>query len=172
MFGVNLGNSLDIITTIASVITAAVAIWIYLYGRHQKRFEIMEQSFDVLQRLNEKALESDENVLAAIRSAQPGDKIGADEARIIYFHYMRINRVYRAYEYHLGGFITKKQRDRIALPQIRTFVSIAEKIPAMIQRGYPSDFLDYLAPEIERMSVPDKFKNTKEERLVPEQFDI
>ena len=119
----------------------------------------MEQSFDVLQRINEKALENDQNVLAAVLSANPGDKMTADEARIIYFHYMRINRIFRAYEYHLGGFISSRQRDRIARPQIRTLVSVKDQLPEIIQRGYPEDYLEYLMTELGTVKLPDKINH-------------
>lgn len=140
---------LDIITSISTAVAAFFVIGIFFYSRRQQQFDILEQSFDVLQRLNEKALESPENVLAAIQSANPDDKTGVKEGKRIYFHYMRVNRVFRAYEYCRGKYITEEQRDRIANPQIRTLVSVADKLPAILERGYPNDFIhDYLLPRV------------------------
>ncbi|MEL7026005.1 MAG: hypothetical protein AAGO57_02080 [Pseudomonadota bacterium] len=148
----------NIITSVASAVTAFFVIGIFFYNRRQQQFDILEQSFDVLQRVNEKALESSDNVLAAVRSANPDDTTGEEEARIIYFHYMRINRIFRAYEYCSGGFITEEQRDRISEPQIRTLVSVVDKLPAILERGYPDDFHDFLIPLV-RAAQPAKIIN-------------
>ena len=138
----------NIITSVSTAVTAFFVIGIFFYSRRQQQFDILEQSFDVLQRVNEKALESPENIMAAILSANPSEETTEEEARVIYFHYMRINRVFRAYEYWRGGFITEEQRDRISEPQIRTLVSAVEKLPAILERGYPDDFHDFLIPRV------------------------
>ncbi len=149
----------NIVTSVSTAVTAFFVIGIFFYNRRQQQFDILEQSFDVLQRVNEKALESRSNVLAAIRSANPDDKTDADEAMFVYFHYMRINRVFRAYEYCRGGFITEEQRDRISEPQIRTLVSVVDKLPAILERGYPDDFHDFLIPRV-RAARPAKLINS------------
>ena len=148
----------NIVTSVSTAVTAFFVVGIFFYNRRQQQFDILEQSFDILQRVNEKALESPENVLAAIRSASPNDKTEVEEAMRIYFHYMRINRVFRAYEYCRGGFITEEQRNRISEPQIRTLISVADKLPAMLERGYPDDFHDFLIPRV-RNAKPVKLIN-------------
>lgn len=145
---------LNLITTLSTSIAALFGVGIFFYSRRQRQFDILEQSFDVLQRLNEKALERDELTEAAILSGNPDDKTSREEARIIYFHYMRINRMFRAYEYYRGWFITKNQRDRIIAPHLGTLVPILPKLPAILERGYPEDFREFLVRKVESASVP------------------
>lgn len=140
------------LSAVSAAAAAGVAIWVVVYGGKQRRFQILEDSFDVLQRINEAALASEANALAAIRSANPADQATPEEARIIYFHYMRINRIFRAYEYWRGGFLSEKERERVIAPQLRTLVSIQESLPAIVERGYPDDFLDFLIPAVRSAS--------------------
>ncbi len=131
------------------------AVWSYYKYYKKNRFDIMEKSFDALQRINEQALESDKNLLAAIQSGNPLDKTTKDEARIIYFWYMRINRIFRAYEYRRGRFISQNQADRIMYPAIGTLKSAMPKINAILERGYPEDFTEWLVVEIEESKAPE-----------------
>lgn len=139
----------EIAGVFAGLFVAGWAIIQFFYERRRRRFEILEQSFDVLQRLNEKALETDSNLRAAILSGHPEDQTPIDEARIIYFHYMRINRMFRAYEYLRGGYITRFEADRIMAPHLGTLKPIAQKLPAILARGYPEDFAKYLIKRVE-----------------------
>lgn len=143
------------IAAISTSITTLVAIWIFFYSRKQMQFDILEQSFDVLQRINEKALESNSNVIAAMKSGNPEESTDAADALIVYFHYMRINRMFRAYEYWKGNFITTEQRDRIIVPHLGTLKPILEQLPIIMQRGYPKDFIEFLVTEVKKAKVPD-----------------
>lgn len=62
---------------------------------------------------------------------------------------MRINRIFRAYEYWKGGFITETQRDRISKSQIKMLIPIKDKLPRVLERGYPEDFHQWLLPLVE-----------------------
>lgn len=137
-----------------SCLAIAISVWGYFYHHKRARFDIMEQSFDALQRINEKALDSDLNLLAAIQSGNPLDRTGEDEARLIYFYYMRINRVFRAYEYRRGKFINQRQADRIMQPAIGTLKGALPKIDAILSRGYPEDFIVWLKKRIENADAP------------------
>jgi hypothetical protein len=146
-----MGASMDLVGAIsiaAAVFSIGSAIFIFFHQRRERRFDFLEQSFDALQRINEKALESDENVLAAIRSANPADETSAEEGRHIYFHYMRINRIFRAYEFMRGGFLGPSDAERIIGPQLGTLVSIVPQLPPILERGYPADFRDYLLQRV------------------------
>ena len=142
--------ALQVITAVSTTVAAVFVVGVFFYNRRQHRFDFIERSFDVLQRVNEKALESPENALAAIRSATPNDETDEDEAMLIYFHYMRINRIFRAYEYWNGGFITEEQRDRISSSQIKMLVPIKDKLERMLERGYPPDFHEWLLPLVKK----------------------
>jgi len=146
-------NNLDYITAISTFSTALLLFGVFFWGLRQRQFDFLEQSFDLLQRINEKALENDKNAIAAIKSGNPNDNTKAEEARIIYFHYMRINRMFRAYEYRRGWFITTKQRDRIINPHLGTLKPVLEKLPAILDRGYPPDFRDFLIKRVSNASL-------------------
>ena len=145
---------IETLANLASLVTAAVAFYIFLYSKKQQRFLILEQSFDVLQRINEKALESDLNACAAVQSANPQDKMSAPDARILYFHYMRINRIFRVFEYYQGGFILWPEAERIITPQVKTLVSVKNKLPFILERGYPPEFATFLMQRVELSSLP------------------
>lgn len=139
---------LNIITSLSTAVAAFFVIGIFLYNRKQRQFEILEQSFDLMQRLNEVALSSDDNLIAAIKSGNPLDNTGVEAGREIYFHYMRINRLVRAYEYHRGGFLSLEQRDRIIDNHISTLRPILANLDAILARGYPDDFKRFLREEL------------------------
>lgn len=132
------------VAAVAAVAAAIFSFWLHSFERRRRRFDILEQSFDVLQRVNEKALESDDNLCAAILSGNPGDKTSVEEARIVYFHYMRINRMFRAYEYMKGGYLSEADADRIIKPHLGTLKPVMPKLRAILARGYPPDFIEYL----------------------------
>lgn len=98
---------------IGALFSGFVALIVHLYSRRQNRAAILEQSFNALQRINEAALRSDENLIAAINSVRGDETVDVGQARIYYFHYMRINRLFRAYEYWNNGLISKKTAMRI-----------------------------------------------------------
>lgn len=145
---------MNLFPAVISFIALAISIWGYFHHHKRARFNIMEQSFDALQRINEKALESDLNLLAAIQSANPMDKTPVDEARIIYFHYMRINRIFKAYEYRRGRFISQRQANRIMQPHFGALKGAMPKFDAIMARGYPEDFTVWLKKKIEKSEAP------------------
>lgn len=110
----------------------------------------MEQNFDVLQKINETALSSKENLEAAIRSVNPNDEIDEKEARKIFFHFMRINRLMRMYEYSKVGFISQGEADRIVDAHIGTLKEAMPMLNKFNQRGYPPDFIEYLNAKISK----------------------
>lgn len=146
-------NADNYISIVSAILSVGSALYIFLYQRRQNSFNILEQSFDVLQRINEKALESSENSLAAVRSCNPDDKTTAEQARIIYFHYMRINRIFRAYEYVRGGYLSQELGDRIIEPHLGTLVSVLPILPSIMERGYPPDFREYLIGRVKQTRI-------------------
>lgn len=139
---------LNIITSISTAAAAFFIIGIFLYNRKQRQFEILEQSFDVMQRINEVALSSKENLNAAIKSGNPLDKTDEKAARELYFHYMRINRLVRAYEYHQGGFLSVEHRDLIVKNHISALLPIRENLDTILARGYSDGFKEFLRDEL------------------------
>lgn len=138
----------DLITTVATTATALFAFGIFFYNRRQRQFEILEQSFDLMQRINETALSSDENLIAAVRSGNLADETDIEAARHAYFQYMRINRILRAYEYNRGGFLSDEQRDRIIDSHIATLKPAEKNLRSMLERGYPEDFKDFIVTKV------------------------
>lgn len=119
-------------------------------NREIELLSVMEQNFNVLQRINETALSSKENLEAAIRSVNPNDEIEEKEARKIFFHFMRINRLMRVYEYTKVGFISKGESDRIVDAHIGTLKEAMPMLDKLNQRGYPSDFIEYLNMKVSK----------------------
>ena len=145
----------DLVTTISTTATALFAFGIFFYNRRQRQFEILEQSFDLMQRINETALSSDENLIAAVRSGNLSDETDIEAARHAYFQYMRINRILRAYEYNRGGFLSDEQRDRIIDSHIATLKPAEKNLRSMLEQGYPDDFKDFLVQKVSKApSIP------------------
>ena len=101
-----------------------------------------------MQRINEMALSSDKNLVAALKSGNPDDHTPVEDVRHAYFQYMRINRILRAYEYHRGGFLSLEQRDRIIDSHISTLKPVEESLHLMLERGYPDDFKEYIVRKV------------------------
>ena len=121
---------------------------------HKKRdkTQAIEASFDYLQRINEKALENDENLIAAFHSVLPGDKITLDEARVLYFHWMRLNRICRVYEYMRQGLISKKEALRVIDRYLPLLKSAESQMEQMLRRGYPIDFAEFMLKRLKGIS--------------------
>lgn len=135
----------DTLFKLSPVFLGVIAL---LYQHRQKRFEILEQSFDVMQRVNELVVSSDENVVAGLPSIQ-GDEIDKFAARRMYFTYMRINRIFRAYEYRRGFFLSRKERDRIVDSYIGSLAGNPLLNEEFLERGYPPDFRKFLLKRLE-----------------------
>jgi len=71
----------DVAFKLSPILLGVVAL---LYQYRQKKFEILEQSFDVMQRVNELVVSSDENVRAGLPVVN-GDEIDILSARRMYF---------------------------------------------------------------------------------------
>ena len=145
------------VAALMSVISAMIVLVIYFRSKRQFRVEFLENSFDLLLRLNEKALESDKNLAAVLKSINRADETGIEEARILYFHYMRINRTYRAYEFNREKFISDGMRDRISAPYFGSYKYLLDtkdgdeknsKLSRILALGYPSDFREWFITEV------------------------
>ena len=126
---------------IATAATAGVAFWAW----RKDTFTFLDQSFQDLQSINEKILESSENIDAAISSVCPEDKITTEESREIYIQYMRINRLFRAWQYEDRRFISKRESMMIIGNHARVLKKhegILEKM--LIRGGYPPRFRTFL----------------------------
>ena len=111
----------------------------------------MEEMGDSLQRINEKALESKANLFAAIKSDNtklPTTK--EEDARILYFHYMRLNRIFRAYEYKRGKFITNNQLNKIIQPHRAILSDALKSLGPIAYRKYDKKFIKFLLAEIDK----------------------
>jgi len=71
---------------------------------------------------------------------------------------MRINRIFRAYEYRRGYFLSRSERDRIVDSYIGSLVDNPMITEEFLERGYPADFRKFL---LERMKKHHAFKPMK-----------
>lgn len=113
---------------------------------------ILEQNFDVLQRLNELALHSNENLVAAAKSVNFNDNTNPDDLRIIFFSYLRINRMFRLYEYNRLKFLDNYEFHRVFDAYIPAISQIVPMIDDLKLRGYPDDFADFLNERVKNGS--------------------
>jgi len=143
-------------------LTGAIAYATYDSHRRslvKDRINVLEQNYDVLQRLNEAALLNDENLRAAVLSVRPDDRINLDDARIIFFQYLRINRLYRAYEFFRLKVIDDDELDRIWDSYVSTLVNSEAVIQGLSARGYPKDFVAELLKRVRAAQAPPKFED-------------
>lgn len=130
------------------VIIAALSAYAFYWTKRKETFSFLEQSFDDLQRMNEKFLESPENLWAAIMSARPDDDVSKEDARMMYIQYMRINRIFRTWSYGEKNFISKKSANSVIRDHIGVLKNIEDRLPAMLERGYPNEFRGFLLNEL------------------------
>lgn len=151
----------DLIAVSAVTVTAIVALFVLYFTIVAKRADFIEQSFDVLQRVNEKALSSDENLMAAVRSLAPDDALAIDKAREIYFHFMRLNRVYRVWEYRRRRLIRKSEAQAFYAATLPTLYHAQFLLDRICERGYPTDFQKFLQRELRKVRPVDPFEDAR-----------
>lgn len=160
---------LTLVSVVPSVIIATVAVTVFFYNRkkdaQQKRlqlFQIIEQNFDVLQRLNEAALKSGQHARAAMQSVNRDENPPEQDAMIVFFHYLRLNRMFRLYEYRRHKFIDEFEFRRVFDSYKGTLLDAVPLLDELAPRGYPSDFIEFLkqnvaeehrAPKLENLSM-------------------
>ena len=134
----------------------------YWWVRRKDTFVFLEQSFTDLQSINEKILESSENLKATIKATHPDDTISEDDARQIYINYMRINRIFRAWFYHDRKFIKRKDAMYIIDSHIGVLKNFHEnhehRLREMLSRSYPDDFSAFLMRHLKDAEMPKPFK--------------
>ena len=128
--------------------TIVIATLVFLYTRRKDKISILESSFEYLQRINEKALESDANLIAAFKTVSSKEEISVDNARLVYFHFMRINRIFRVYEYMRKGFLGRKEALRVIDSYLPLIKEAEPLLPQLTKRGYPPDFEDFVIDRV------------------------
>lgn len=134
--------------------------WIIFYfQRRQSEIQLIERSFDSLQRINEKALESSENVVAAMKSIRADEEFTVDEARIYYFNYMRLNRLYRMWIYMEKGIVSKGEAMdviRSGLPSVKESEKYLENL---LIRAYSPTFTTFVKEQLKDIGVPPRISS-------------
>lgn len=133
----------------------------YRWNKRKDTFTFMEQSFTDLQSINEKILESSENITAAIKSVNSNDTILKEDARQIYINYMRINRIFRAWFYLDRKFIEEVDAMYIIDSHIGVLKNFHEnhknRLDEMLSRSYPDDFSKFLTDKLKNTEIPMAF---------------
>ena len=142
-----------------TIVIATISVIVYFKNKRKDQITALERNFDVLQRLNETALESKQNLEAAVKSVHADDTVEAPQARIIFFHYLRINRLHRAWEYQQIGVLKKSDMDRIFENYAGTLKSAQFVIGELCERGYPKDFVRDLKDAVEKAKKPPKYSD-------------
>ena len=171
---VEMNQWLPILGIVPTTVIATVTVIVFLYNRQRDKlaadkderskrmqlFQIIEQNFDVLQRLNEAALQSGTHARAAMQSVNPDENLPEHDALVVFFHYHRLNRVFRIFEYKRHGFIEEEEFWRVFVAYRGTLLEALKIIDRLKKRGYPEDFIDFLK------------KNVKEEHRAPKIDDL
>lgn len=149
---------------IGAIFTIVIAYLVYRHTKKMDSISFYEQSFDALQEINAVALSSEENLRAAIASVGGGEEYYDDsKARIFYFHYMRINRLYRAYEYrkaHKWNFFARRSADRIISSHITSIKRAEPFLTTLMERGYPEDFRVFLKERLAKSNLASFISST------------
>lgn len=160
---------------VGAVIGAFAAIFFGWIAIRQQRMQVIEGNIDVLQRLNETALSNSQNLEAAFTSVisheDAARKEGLyqgettfekeiiwdeEEAREIFFHFLRINRMYRAWLYHDGGIMSSIQYLQIVGNYAGTLKRAAKEyhLDRLAERGYDPRFITELERRIREANEP------------------
>ena len=151
---------LETIESIANILLPIlgliVAVLAAQWNRRKDKLTVIEQSFAELQSFNELALSDKKSLEAAILSANPDDEFNEEKARIVYVHFLRINRMFRSWMYYQYKILNETQAREIILGHARTLKSISEsKLRKMMQRGYPDEFTNYLVEIVNTLPCAD-----------------
>lgn len=112
----------------------------------QQRILMIENNLDVLQRLNEIALSSPENLEAAFTSVNRTNdstvKYNEKAARKVFFHYLRINRMYRAWLLKDNELMKQEEYDLIVNNYAGTLKRAQTQMKLLSKRGYDDRFIE------------------------------
>ena len=112
----------------------------------QQRLSMIENNLDVLQRLNEVALSSPENLEAAFTSVNRTDEKSGQynekAARKVFFHYLRINRMYRAWLLKKNGLMEDDEYNLIVDNYAGTLKRAQTQMKLLSKRGYDDSFIE------------------------------
>lgn len=126
-----------LVTLLAAGITAFFA-----WQRHrQERIFALERNLDIQQRLNEIALSSEENLKAAFTSVRDDGVYDQEKAREVFFHFMRLNRMYRAWVLWKNRVLKKEDYELIVGNYARTLVKAEPLLNDLRYRGYDENFV-------------------------------
>ncbi|MEL7106097.1 MAG: hypothetical protein AAGM21_09255 [Pseudomonadota bacterium] len=146
----------DALSAVSLVLPAIALVFVFLQFR-QQRILALEQNLDILQRLNEIALESPENLKAAVTSVAPDAAYDEEESRKIFFHYLRINRLYRAWILRRNFVLRDRDYRDIMDNYAGTLRGILPYWDSLQKRGYSEKFFKDLRKEVEKANVVGKF---------------
>ncbi|MEE3072456.1 MAG: hypothetical protein VX378_15265, partial [Pseudomonadota bacterium] len=119
-------------------------------------------------RLNELALANDENLKAALSSVKDIGEFDPVAARELFFHWHRINRMYRAWFLWKKWVIRKKDYENIVKNYATTLrLKAGPQLATLGQRGYENDFIIDLMAAIKNAKDPDAIDVSGSETLSP-----
>ncbi len=169
------GNNYDLyIAVVATVITALLGVISYRQqeiakkqfdiltktnelANKQQRISMIENNLDVLQRLNETALSSEENLEAAFTSVNKSDEAtgayNARAARQVFFHYLRINRMYRAWLLKKNDLMTIEEYNLIVKNYAGTLKRALPQMTLLSKRGYDNEFIEEIIKIVDESEV-------------------
>lgn len=144
----------DVLALIVATIAMLSAIFFACLQLYQQRIFALERNIDILQRLNETALSSPENLKAAFTSVRDDGQYRPEEAREVYFHFLRLNRLYRAWLLRKAWALRRRDYDLV----MDNYAGMLKKAEPMLgelrHRGYPEAFIADLKTAVANASLP------------------
>lgn len=127
----------EILLPVVALVYAKLA---YDWTKRKDRLVFFESSFVDLQNINEYALKSDENLLATVQSIWPEIDPDPKKVREVYVNFIRINRLFRAWNYWKQGVLTKQEAFEIIDSHAGVLKASKTQLNSMLSMGYPENF--------------------------------
>lgn len=121
---------------------------------HRQRILALEHNLDIQQRLNELALANDKNLKAAFCSVRDDGEYDEDGAREVFFHYLRLNRIYRAWVLWQNWVLRSEDFLQIIDSYAGTLKKAAPMFDSLRHRGYPPAFIAELTRAVDKAEAP------------------
>ena len=151
---INADLSSDPFITALPIIVGLIGI-VFAYLRlRQQRILALEGNLAVQQHLNELALASSENLKAAFMSVRDDGEYDEEGAREVFFHYLRLNRIYRAWILWQNWVLRREDYHQIVECYAGTLKKAAPLFDHLRHRGYPPKFIAELKRIVDRAETP------------------
>ncbi|MGF1456874.1 MAG: hypothetical protein ACFB6R_16015 [Alphaproteobacteria bacterium] len=155
-----IGNYIELITSIATVISSAVLLFIaftvHRYTKRKDKVNLLYQQWSYQQQINMIRITNDKS-LEFFEKIVYGDdvEIDIDQSRRFHELFLVINRIHHLWLSKYYGVLNKKEFAFFASPTIK-LIKRQEKLISylLLERGYPPQFRDEFLDLMEKVDPP------------------